>query len=100
MTGALVGLAEGTTVVGMAEGSGPTLGEAVTKIGDGDTGDGVTGARVGLVEGTAVVGLAVGSGPALGEVVSRGTLGARNCAEAKTDSCANSKVSFIVVGGW
>ena len=53
----------------MADGSGPTLGEFVTKIGDGDTGAEVTGALVGLVEGTAVVGLADGSGPTLGEAV-------------------------------
>ncbi len=30
VTGALVGLVEGAAVVGLAEGSGPTLGEAVT----------------------------------------------------------------------
>jgi hypothetical protein len=30
VTGALVGLVEGTAVVGLAEGSGPTLGDAVT----------------------------------------------------------------------
>jgi hypothetical protein len=55
--------------VGLAEGSGPTLGEAVTYMGDGDTGAVVTGALVGLVEGTDVVGLAEGSGPTLGEAV-------------------------------
>jgi hypothetical protein len=31
VTGALVGLVEGTAVVGFADGSGPTLGEAVTE---------------------------------------------------------------------
>jgi hypothetical protein len=56
--------------VGFAEGSGPTLGEAVTKMGDGvDSRPEVAGALVGFNDGTAVVGWAVGSGPTLGEAV-------------------------------
>ncbi len=55
--------------MGWAVGSGPTLGEAVTKMGDGVIGAVVTGALVGFNDGTAVVGWAVGSGPTLGEAV-------------------------------
>ena len=38
--------------MGFADGSGPTLGDAVTYMGDGDTGAVVTGALVGSVDGT------------------------------------------------
>ncbi len=55
--------------MGFAEGSGPTLGEAVTKMGDGVIAAEVAGALVGFNDGTAVVGWAVGSGPTLGEAV-------------------------------
>jgi hypothetical protein len=55
VTGALVGLVEGTAVVGLADGSGPTLGDAVPYMGDGVTGAVVTGDLVGRVDGTAEV---------------------------------------------